>query len=327
MPDDHYVARTYLRHFVGPSGMLHAYRKSNGASFPCWPKDICHEQNGDIIPDFLSEPGYLGEFRAGFESLWNSSVEALKARAVDMRDKLHLAGYWAQLMICTPTWTRVAVETSNHNAINAVSAYDTMSTERGKPNETLTAAIGDINSGSIVVQTEPDFVRAENARNVLKFAWALYNADWDVYENETGTGYLTSDNPASFEDPGDRWGPPGSVPFVGYLPVTPKLCLRCDLTRNPDAFMHTKQDFTQEPKGTVQGGYINLETVQRINTCTVKCAEQLVLSSVESDYARDLTARYSRFHVETESTRLRERDGVLISNRTRCVERKDPLAQ
>ncbi len=50
---------------------------------------ICHEPNGDIIPDFLSEPGYLGEYRAEFEPLWNHAVDALKRWSPDMRDKLH----------------------------------------------------------------------------------------------------------------------------------------------------------------------------------------------------------------------------------------------
>ncbi len=110
-----------------------------------------------------------------------------------------------------------------------------------------------------------------------------------------------------------------------YLPVTPRLCLTCDLTRNPESFMHTKQDFTNELKGTIQGGFVDLETVQRINTCTAKCAEDLVLGRVESDYARDLTARYSRFRVETESKRFREPKGFLVANRTRC-NAKDQLA-
>ncbi|MGH6847077.1 MAG: hypothetical protein ACREC0_06475 [Methylocella sp.] len=52
-----------LKHFAGPSGMLHAFKKSDGRSFPCWSRDICHEPDGDIIPDVLSDPGYLGEYR------------------------------------------------------------------------------------------------------------------------------------------------------------------------------------------------------------------------------------------------------------------------
>jgi len=327
MPDDHYVAQTYLRHFAGPSGMLRAYRKSDGATFPCWPKDICHEPDGDIIPDFLSEPGYLGDYRAGFEPLWNSGVAALEARSIDMRDKLHIAGYWAQLLVCTPTWTRVAVDISNHNAINTVSAYSAISAERGKPDKKLIAAIEDLERGKITLQTEADFVRAQSARTVLKFAWELYNADWNVFENDTSTAYLTSDNPASFEDQGDTWGLNGSTPFVRFLPVTPRLCLMCDLTQNYEKSRLLEMDFTKEPIGTIRGGFINLDIAHRINTCTAKCAENLILSGVASDYARDLAARYSRFRVITESKRFREPKGFLIANHTRCIESKDQPAK
>ncbi len=242
--------------------------------------------------------------------------------------KLHIAGYWAHLMVCTPTWTRVAVEISNQNAINTVSAYDTIATERGKPNVKLRAAIEDVERGDIKVQTEADFVRAESARSVLKFAWALYNGEWDVFENDTGTEYLTSDNPASFEDHGDTWGPPGRrIPFVRYLPVTPRLCIRCDLTRNPRGFRNMDDlDFTKEPLGTIRGGFVGPSIVEKVNACTAKCAEDLVLGSAESDNARDLTARYSRFRVETESRRFREHRGFLIANRTRCIESKDRLS-
>jgi hypothetical protein len=81
--------------FCRPVRDAAAYRKSDGHSFPCWPKDICHKPDGDIIPDFLSDPAYLGEFRKASEPLWNHAVEALKARSIDMRDKLHIAGYAA----------------------------------------------------------------------------------------------------------------------------------------------------------------------------------------------------------------------------------------
>lgn len=322
MTDDHYVARTYLKHFARPSGMLRAYRKSDGATFPCRPGDICHEPEGDIIPDFLSEPGYLGEYRAEFEPLWNHAVSALKKRSVDMRDKLHIAGYWAHLMVCTPTWTRVAVEISNHNAINVVSAFSVLSSKMGRLDETLQAAVEDVERGDIKLETEADFVRAQSARSVLKFAWALYNAEWDVFENDTGTEYLTSDNPASFEDQGETWGPPGCIPFVRYLPVTPRLCITCDLTRNKE-FWDMERDFTKEPLGTIRGGFVGPGIVEMVNACTAKCAEDLVLGSAESDYARDLTARYSKFRVETEAKRFREPTGFLIANRTRCIERKD----
>jgi hypothetical protein len=62
MAEDHYVARAYLKHFCDPNlrGMLHGYRKPSGDTFPCWPKDVCREWDGDINPT-LKEPGLLGE--------------------------------------------------------------------------------------------------------------------------------------------------------------------------------------------------------------------------------------------------------------------------
>jgi hypothetical protein len=63
MPRDHYVAQTYLKHFVGEDGLLRAYRKSDGRRFPCRPRDVCHEWHGDVIEEFLSDPAALAKYR------------------------------------------------------------------------------------------------------------------------------------------------------------------------------------------------------------------------------------------------------------------------
>jgi hypothetical protein len=102
MANDHYVAQTYLKHFADERGLLHAYRKSDGKYFPTRPVDICHEPDGDIIPDFLSDPAYLGAFRGAFEPMWNHVVAALKSHACTKDVKFHIAGYWANLLVCTP---------------------------------------------------------------------------------------------------------------------------------------------------------------------------------------------------------------------------------
>ncbi len=66
---DHYVAETYLRHFAGPLGMLRAYRKSDGTTFPCWPElnplgeTTNHGQLGCVIA-----PGCCAAARGWFDS-------------------------------------------------------------------------------------------------------------------------------------------------------------------------------------------------------------------------------------------------------------------
>src|SRR5256885_115640 len=99
------------------------------------------------------------------------------------------------------------------------------------------------------------------------------------------------------------------------------LCIKCDLTRKPEC-VDTMPDFTRSPMGTIRGGAIDLETVKRINIWIAKCAEDLVLCSDESDYVRDLTERYARFRVETESKVFRRGRGFVVANRTRVIERK-----
>ena len=76
MRKDHYIAQTYLKHFgdLRIDGMLHAYRKPDGSKFQCWPKDVCHEWDGDLNP-ILTQPELLGDFRRMFEPYWSLSLE------------------------------------------------------------------------------------------------------------------------------------------------------------------------------------------------------------------------------------------------------------
>src|SRR5258708_36513030 len=106
MANDHFVAKTYLKHFTGSSGMLHVYRKYDRKTFPSTPSDICHEWNGDIIEDFLSIPTTLGDYREIFGRHWNSSLETFEAGSFTAESKLAIAGYWANLLVCTPALQR-----------------------------------------------------------------------------------------------------------------------------------------------------------------------------------------------------------------------------
>jgi hypothetical protein len=68
MSNDHFVAQTYLKHFGDASrgDIMYAYRKSNGDEFPCHPRAVCHEWDGDLNP-LLAPPQLLGDYRKLFE--------------------------------------------------------------------------------------------------------------------------------------------------------------------------------------------------------------------------------------------------------------------
>jgi hypothetical protein len=61
MPQDHFVAQTYLKAWCDPASRdhMHAYRKSDLKRFPCRPYDVCRERDGDIVPAYLKDPAAL----------------------------------------------------------------------------------------------------------------------------------------------------------------------------------------------------------------------------------------------------------------------------
>lgn len=280
---DHYVAETYLRHFTGPGRMLRAYRKSDGRTFPCWPRDVCKEPNGDTIPDFLSEPSFLGEYRENFEPFWNGAVKSLAERKFGIWQKQTIAGYWANLLVCTPTWKRLGILTYDKMAVDYLEAHQTFSEKSGKTDLDMAEAVKLLRDGRITLKTETDYIRAQNARNIIKYMWRIYNARWHVLLNDTDVDYVTSDNPASFEDQGEWSGRP--PPFVRYLPITPRICLSCDLTEGY-ANRDEKPNFKLAPRGGLQGINVSSAIVRHVNVCTAKCAEDLVFTGTESDGVR-----------------------------------------
>jgi Protein of unknown function (DUF4238) len=228
-------------------------------------------------------------------------VAAVEAKTPTDADKLHIAGYWANLMICTPTFRRVGTDLFNKTIELKLRAQNILAAENSKPEELLAEGIEAMDRGELKVSVDPDKVLAFGAVHAMKYAWQLYNADWQVFENNTGIDFITSDNPASYGD--SKWG---QRDHFQILPITPKLCLMCDLTKKPE-LRDTTPDFTKPPQGKIEIVDVPLETVERINITIAKSAESLVLSSSENQYVKDIAAKYSKFRVENESTMRRDR--------------------
>ena len=238
-----------------------------------------------------------------------------------MWEKQTFAGYWANLLVCTPTWRRLGVAFHDRFTTDYLEAHDALSTRIGKADPVLQDGLRRLRDGTFTLDTEPDFVRAQNAVHVTKHMWRLYNATWHVLVNDTGTAYVTSDNSASFEDQGNWTGRP--PPFVRYLPVTPGICLSCDLTEGY-ADRDEEPDCELPPRGGIRGGNVTPATVRRVNVCTVKCAENLVFTGSEDDGVRRMVAKYAGFRVEGEFLKVPTRDGYYLGSRTRAIGRKAP---
>jgi len=292
MVKDHFVARTYLKHFGDASkgDMLRAYRKSDGKSFPCYPQDVCHEWDGDQNP-LLAKKDLLGNYRKIFEPQWNSSIDRLLTESMSPEDIFAVSGYFANLMVCTPTWRRLGVTMYNHHAKAFLSFSKEMQKKHGGNPELPVAAIEMLEKGELSLEHNPDYVKAVATRQLLDYAWLTYHQDWTIIRNSTEYPFITSDNPVAILQSSNV-----HKPATRYLPVTPTLCLsvRYDRTKLPPF------DPKLPPLGRVGWADAKSNGAKAINKLVVQCAEDLVFNSTASSGIEALVKNCARFRVEVD---------------------------
>lgn len=322
MSDDHYVARTYLKYFGDPDqgGRLHAYRKSDGVTFPCWPKDVCHEWEGDKNVALLERQELLGDFRKIFEPHWNESISSILSGEVSPNEKFVVSGYMANLMTCTPAWQRVGQKMFNQQATAALSFSKKMNEKHGFPEDFPTKAVEMIEQGKLKIQTDPDYIKAINTQQLLQQAWITYNQNWIILKNETENLFITSDNPLAIEYSGKH-----GDHMTRFLPITPHICLmiRYDNMRlRPFDPRNARVFLEMLPLGEIKAGKCKTEGTKHINRLVAQCAEDLVFSSKESPGIQCLVKKYSKYKVDVEHIEFpdEEKDSIYTGTITRVRE-------
>ena len=297
MANDHFVARTYLKHFGDPTrgGILHGYQKSTGRNFPCWPPDVCREWEGDLNP-LLIEPALLGDFRKLFEPRWDAAVEALKSRTLGAEDRFAISGYFANLMVCTPAWRRVATTMYNDHAKSFLIFSKQMKEKHGGNPDLPVEAIEMLERGEIGLDHDPNYIKAVITRQLMDFAWLTYHSDWMIIGNATGFPFITCDNPVAVRQSGDL-----RVPMTRYLSITPGLCISVAYDR---ARRLPPIDASMPPMGRVKCAQATPQGAKSINRLIVQCAEELVISSGHSAGIKSLVRNCARFRVDAEFVRL-----------------------
>jgi hypothetical protein len=270
MANHHFVARTYLKRFGDPAqnGMLHAYRKTDGQQLCCWPADVCREWDGDLVPTWLQEPALLGHYRKIFEPLWKVAVESPLSKSPSRQDRFAIAGYVANLMTCTPTWRRVGVQIHNDHATGYLIFSKRMQEKHGGNPNLPSDAIASLQRGDIAIDHDPDYVKAQNTRQLMRHAWVIYHQDWEIVENNTAHPFITSDNPVSIWPSLDF-----RVPPVRLVAITPHLALSFRAT----ALESPPFDPAQAPRGRLTWRSTDDAGANSINKMIAKCAEELVL--------------------------------------------------
>jgi hypothetical protein len=303
VPQDHYVAKTYLRAFTDPkTNCLHAYSKRDSRYFTPPPERVCKTMDWDQNPKFLSPPDALGQWLKIFEPHWAAAVAKLEASHELMPDdKFVIAGYWAHLSTCTPMWRRVAAD---HQQRDLDTIYVERFTEHAQAHPHQFPKGGDylplLKDGKLKVEIDKDFPKALVTTQLLKHQWCLHHQAWDVVWNETDELFITSDNPSCFDY---QYG--SLLRAARYLPLTPRLALwtLIDQENIPEVGQNIA------PANVSAGRTATSKFVRDMNRLVIQSAENIVLASEPKSYIPLCLKKYKNWKVCVNVSRIPTPDG------------------
>jgi hypothetical protein len=316
MAEDHYVAQTYLKHWSDPqTNKIRGYKKASDENFPCSPKDVCSEWNWDINPLLEDNPALLADFRKMFEPYWNPTIGRIRSGLLSSHDKFALAGYWAQLTTCTPTWLAQAVEVYERKLLDFIPvAVEHVARQRPQDREYIERAVAE---GRITPDVKDGHVKAILTQQLTSTIILLYQMDWVVLMNATSVPFITSDNPSSVFPRRTL-----NAPLVRFLPLAPNLALLGALDRKVRREELSLPDLSKPPPGTLRRWIIDRRKgVARLNRVTIMNADRLIFAPTESRAVRRLVRNHRRFGIAADHVQF-QMGGNRLSVSTLVVRQK-----
>ncbi len=311
MAKDHYVAQTYLKHFIDPNlkTLLHVPRKGDLKYFTPRTEDICREEGWNTNPYFENQRAVEDYLRV-VEPKWNRGAgdinELLKYEEV----KYFMAGYIAVMAGCSPT----SVRTSSESMSDVVAASATIMARQIQahperfpgvtplPQETVDRVL----EAGIVANVDPKHSHARMIQLLVDLQWHFYKSPWLVLNNRTDSPFLTSDFPVGFYYP----KPHSQLPYR-YVPISPRSAILIKLSLDDDDRHHPREDITQYPSTTVDIADVKHDFVRLLNVLTVRGAESLVISNRGADWIANLVKKNKDWRMDSGVQRIPHGTGFL----------------
>jgi hypothetical protein len=314
MAKDHFVAQTYLRQWVNPAtDKMRGYGKRTGKEFPCATDNVCREWDWDVNPRFGDNPRLMGDFRKIFEPQWRPAVSAARVSQMSIDDRFAIAGYWALLTTCTPSWHRNAVQVANKQIADFIPlAARHLAKEKPEYQEFVEDALA---KGKIQPNSDLLDIKAMLTQQLTQTTFLLYQQDWVIIRNDTEAAFITSDNPSSVLP-----RRPFSQGLVGFLPLAPDLALLTAIDPKLQRAVNI-DDLDKVSPGRVQHARVTRKQVAKLNRVVVMNADELLLSVDESPSVRRLIRNHRDFVVAVESERMPLPNGGHINAATMVIRR------
>jgi hypothetical protein len=303
MAKDHYVARTYLRHFSleGKDGFVNVIRKENLDRLETIPiGTICYEQNGSDNHYFPEKPRVVEDYLKLYEPRWSDCIQKISDGTYTNETKSLMAGYLAYLRTCTPTAVRLGCE---NYADFVQHVYDKLEAkEYSNPNSKYRDVIETIRKhGGTKIEVDNKYPMAIGITNLIRIQSVISRSPWIVFKNETSVPFVTSDNPVCLQ-----YHESGFADF--YCPLTPWLAIVIHPIRET------------EEAGPDHVGAFKPEGIAKMNQLVVQSAEDLVICNDFED-AEKLIKEFQDWQVELRKIKIPSGNGHVIIHQQKPFKR------
>jgi Protein of unknown function (DUF4238) len=270
---DHFVAKTYLKHWCNPAtNKLHAYSKAaGGAESMLAPKKVCREEDGDNNPTYLAVADSLGQWRKIFEPRWNGTIEAIRKGRITGDEKFIVAGYWANVTLTTPSYQNIGRKLYENSVRNLIPLV-------AKPPP-------GVRLEDLEIEIDPAFVKAKLTQMLLALTFAFCRQPWTILLNKTAQPFLTSDNPSAM------FGAGLGLPGARVLPLAPDMSVSTLM----DPKLEIPKEFDLATLKSMHQGLVSFENAREeqarfVNDQTVRSATDLVFSTTSDANVAALVA-------------------------------------
>ncbi len=215
----HYVPQFYLRRFVDAAGRLWVWDRDRDRTFAATPNSIASESNFYLLPE-LAE---FGHDPLTLEKQFFCGLESVSA----------ITGQWLELIRAGEALDRIPILKSNREVASLFIVLQFLRTAdtRSFLARFAAADIAQPTASSSYSRSLHADVLWDDAL-VNSFRQQVESSTWVFAKNETGSPYVTSDNPVSFRTSNNRqWTKKArmlnSDSYVVYPPLAPDAILYC----------------------------------------------------------------------------------------------------
>lgn len=265
---DHYVPRTYLKHFSCHEKHVFAYSKKRLLDKPVPINSICGIRGGDII-NFSSDKFGLRNLLKDIEKEWNLFLDLCKNKNLIQKINEPVQPEETPFLIKISIFMSYLLNLSPHLMSNRHLSEIIFNMQKHKIydkdiliDKLLKKGIDLIDKGEMVMSIEQDdYYKYMGMRSLIETAKGIYDKRWILLFNSSDVDFITSDTPAIHftQDTHEHLLYHAQI----YLPLTPKHAILIDPVRSS----------TIEYKEVTQGD------VKKYNKQMIKFASDLVIAS------------------------------------------------